>query len=157
MLSISGSQAQAQEVENLSYESGQNWISWTWDLNNTDFVYVYQDGVYVTQSELGNYTISSNPNEKHILTLIPNNSSNNYNSEAFSKKQSFEGNLIYLFLIAVLFLVLGLRFPLFSILAIPLFFYGGMIALNQSNESWIILLYFLSGAFSVWEFSLSLR
>jgi len=146
-----------QSVENLTGESGQTWITWTWDLNDSDFAYVYQDGVYITESSLGNYTISTNPNEKHVLTLIANNSTHPYTSEIFSKKQSFEGNLIYIFIISSFFLILGLRFPLFSLIATPFYIYGGIIALNQTSESWIILAFWLSGGFSLIEFSFLMK
>jgi len=147
----------SQSVENLTGESGQTWITWTWDLNNSDFAYLYQDGVYITESGLGNYTISTNPNEKHVLTLIANNSTQPYTSEIFSKKESFEGNLIYIFIISSFFLLLGLKFPLFSLIATPFYLYGGIIALNQTSESWIILAFWLSGVFSLIEFAFLMK
>ena len=147
----------AQSIENFTNDSGQTWIIWSWNLNNTDFAYVYQDGIFVTKSQLGNYTITTNPNEKHILTVMANNSTTLYTSEVFSKKQSFEGNLIYLFIIAVFFLLIGLKFPLFSLIATPFFFYGGTIALNQTNETWIILAFWLSGAFALLEFGFQMK
>jgi len=146
-----------QSVENFTAESGQTWITWTWDLNNSDFAYLYQDGVYITDSSLGNYTISTNPNEKHVLTLISNNSTQPYTSEIFSKKQSFEGNLIYIFIISSFFLLLGLKFPLFSLIATPFYLYGGTMALNQTTESWVILAFWLSGVFSLIEFAFLMK
>ena len=156
-LLLSPPPASSQSVENFTAESGQTWITWTWDLNNSDFAYLYQDGVYITESSLGNYTISTNPNEKHVLTLIANNSTQPYTSEFFSKKESFEGNLIYIFIISSFFLLLGLRFPLFSLIATPFYIYGGIIALNQTSESWIILAFWLSGGFSLIEFAFLMK
>ena len=143
----------AQEISNFTNESGETWISWTWEANDT--VSIYCDGKYVNISDLGNYSISDlNPNEKHQLILNLNNSSTFYENTVYTKKASFENNLIALLIFSITFILLGFfMFPFFSLLGTILAFYGGISAMSQTTESWIIITFWLLGTMALFSFA----
>jgi len=137
----------ADNVTNLTAESGETWISWTWDSDN--IVSINVDGIFILNSTINYYTLSNlNPNERHQLILITN-ASESFESAAYTKKASFEDNLIYLFLFAILFLLLGLKFTGFGLISVILFIIGGSTALIQSSEPWIIISFWLCVVFSI--------
>lgn len=143
----------ADPISNLTSESGETWISWTWDTDNTSEVSVYLDGKYINNSTLGYFgSTDLNPNEKHQLTLISNDTV--LESTTYTKKASFENNFIYLLIIAIIFWLLGQKFNLFTWLSIIIFFYGGITSLSQTTESWIILTFWLGGIISIFSITI---
>jgi len=152
LLSISITIANANPVSNLTYTAGETWISWTWDSDMSE-VSIYFDGQYVNNSTLERFGSSSlNPHEKHQLTLISD--SNTVESTAYTKKASFQDNLIYLLIIGIVFWLLGQKFQLFTWLSMIIFFYGGITSLSQTTESWVILTFWLAGIIAIFSMTL---
>ncbi|MDY6865132.1 MAG: hypothetical protein SVY15_04065 [Halobacteriota archaeon] len=136
-------------IKNLTYESGETWISWNWESDSSIDTIV--DGKYYNDAGLGTFTLTNlNPNERHQIILI-HNDTEFYQSTAYTKQISIENNLMYLLLFAILFMVLGQKFTGFGLVSIILFFVGGVTSLLQSSEPWIIISYWLCLVFSVFS------
>jgi len=137
----------------ITNETGETWIKWSWDFDNAT---VYIDGVrMVNDSDIGYYILSDlQPNEVHTITVIDNDLSppnNKYTQETKTKPQMLIGNTIYLLIFAIVFIVIGLKMPLFCLLGMSLAFYGGIVNLHATTEGWIIITYFLVGIFALFE------
>ena len=63
---------------------------------------------------------------------------------------------IVILLIAILFLVIAIKFPLFYLLAWFISWYGGFLTLGSTTESMIFITYFLFGIFALISFSLEM-
>lgn len=64
-------------------------------------------------------------------------------------------NLIML-LIAIMFLFIAIKFPLFYFLAWFISWYGGFLTLGSTTESMLIITYFLFGIFALISFGLEM-
>ena len=144
----------ADPISNLSNESGETWISWTWESINDDSQKIYINGAYIVNTSIDYIIISDlESNEPHTIIFI-NESEESLESTAYTKKASFENNFIYIILIAIAFWLLGQKFRLFTWLAVIIFFYGGITSLSQTSESWIILTFWLGGIISIFSISI---
>lgn len=64
--------------------------------------------------------------------------------------------LLIILFIAIVFVVIGLRLPLFFILAWFVAWYGGYLALGSTTEGMMIVTYFLLGIFALISFGLQM-
>jgi len=141
-------------IPDLSYTSGETWISWIWNATGNDSQAVYVDGQYVTNSTTDYIIISDlEPNELHTITFI-NESGVRLESTAYTKKASFQDNFIYLLIIGIVFWLLGQKFQLFTWLSMIIFFYGGITSLSQTAESWIIITFWLAGIIAIFSMTI---
>jgi len=141
----------------LTNECGETWIKWSWDFDNTT---VYVDGLLVVNdSDIGYYVLSDlRANEKHTITLVDNDilPPNQFEQEAETKPQMLVGNTIYLLIFAIVFIIIGMKMPLFCLLGMTLAFYGGIVNANATTEGWIVITYFLVGFFALIEMAMEL-
>ena len=142
----------AGNISNVTMERGQTWILLVWDMDPQKTTKIFHNGKLVTSTTEKNYLISDlSPNQKHTFALsVDTTPATGYPiSEKYLEfdqstlMQSFDQSLIYIFALSSVFLLLSFVYPLFSLIAVPTYLYGGITALNQSNESWIILTFFL--------------
>jgi len=141
----------------ITNETGETWIKWSWDFDNAT---VYVDGLLiVNDSDIGYYVLSDLcTNEKHTITLIDNDilPPNQFKQEVKTKPQMLVGNTIYLLIFAIVFIVIGMKMPLFCLLGMTLAFYGGIVNANATTEGWIVITYFLVGFFALIEMAMEL-
>ena len=139
----------------ITNKTGETWIEWDWNFINTT---VYVDGkLKINDSDIGYYLLSDlQSNEVHKITLIDNDNSTTLEQETKTKPKMLVGNTVYLIIFAIVFIVIGLKMPLFCLLGVILAFYGGIINANATTEGWIIITYFLVGIFALVEFSMEL-
>jgi len=139
-------------ISNVTMEKGQTWILLVWDMDPQKSTKVFHNGKLVTSTTDNNYLISDlSPNQKHTFALSVDTTppegypiSEKYlEFDQSTLMESFDQSLIYIFALSSAFLLLSFIYPLFSLIAIPSYLYGGITAINQSNESWIILTFFL--------------
>ena len=139
-------------INNVTIEKGQTWILLIWDMDPEKSTKVFHNGKLVTSTIDSNYLISDlSPNQKHTFALSVDTTppvgypiSEKYlEFDQSTLMESFDQSLIYIFALSSVFLLLSFVYPLFSLIAIPTYLYGGITAINQSNESWIILAFFL--------------
>lgn len=129
------------QITNMTAQTGETWISWQWDSNNTTSVYV--DGLFVVNSTLGTYTLGDlEPGSYHQLILIEDGIA--FEDAQFTDQKTFFSNLLYILIFALIFLVISLKISLFRIVAILMFMYGGIVSLGQTSEVWMILVFWLS-------------
>jgi len=139
-------------ITNVTMERGQTWILLIWDMDEGKTTKVFHNGKLVTSTTEKNYLISDlSPNQRHTFALSVDTTppvgypiSEKYlEFDQSTLMESFDQSLIYIFALSSTFLLLSFVYPLFSLIAVPTYLYGGITALNQSNESWIILTFFL--------------
>jgi len=139
-------------ISNVTMEKGQTWILLVWDMDPQKTTKVFHNGKLVTSTTDTNYLISDiSPNQRHTFALSVDTTpaigypiTEKYlEFDQSTLMESFDQSLIYIFALSSVFLLLSFVYPLFSLIAIPTYLYGGITAINQSNESWIILAFFL--------------
>jgi len=139
-------------ISNVTMERGQTWILLVWDMDAGKTTKVFHNGKLVTSTTDNNYLISDlSPNQKNTFALsFDTTPANGYPiSEKYLEfdqstlMESFDQSLIYIFALSSFLLLLSLVYNLFSLLSISSYLYGGITAINQTTESWIILIFFL--------------
>ena len=144
-------------------QTGNNFILWRWDNSTLDSAPNLTKTVFIDQVKvadnlsLGYYLATDiNKDEEHTIEILAFNVSlNTLNNTAFNITKTYEQDVWTLFLIGTGLTVLGwFTAPLLILLAFPAYVLGFAMAVSQTSQSYIILLYGLSACLSLFIFAI---
>ena len=144
-------------------QTGNNFILWRWDNSSMDSAPNLTKTIFIDQVKvvdnlsLGYYLATDiNPDEEHTIEILAFNVTiNSYNNTAFNITKTYEQDVWTLFMIGTGLTVIGwFTAPLLIILAFPVYLLGFGMAIYQTAQSYIILLYGLSTVLSLIIFAI---